>query len=71
MSITDSYRSLSPDLKDAMAAHGSEHPCRSHLLGSMCFTKTLAPLFFSKRAETIPYIQPMGQQLILKDPGNL
>lgn len=52
MGITASYRSLSADLKDAMAAHGSEHPCRSHFLGSMF---ALRPsLFFSKRAETVP-----------------
>ena len=57
MGVAASYRCPSPDLKDATAAYGFKHPCRSHLLGSMCCTKTLASLFYGKRAETVsrPY----------------
>ena len=72
MDVAASYRSPAPGLKDAIAAHGSKHPCRSHLLGSVGCTKTLLHSSMANGLKLTPgHIQLMGQWLVLMDSDHL
>lgn len=73
MGIAASYGSPFPNLKDAVAAHGS----KPALAGAVCLAPCVAlrPLlhsFMAKGLKLSPgHIQPMGQWLVLKDPDDL